>query len=104
VVVRQLKPGGQFDQRQMVRRVPVDLVGRGEDEGRLRLDAAGGLEQVERAVRVHTEVGLRVGRGPVVRGLRGGVDHRRELAAVALEQPHDAIGVADVQLHVVELG
>ena len=36
------------------------------------------LEQVQRAVRIDREVGLRVGGRPVVRRLGGGVDHELE--------------------------
>ena len=75
----QLQPLLQLFQRQPVRRVAVDLVGRAEDEGRLGAVGAGRLEQVEGAVGVDAEVGLRIARGPVVRGLGGGVDDQLDL-------------------------
>ena len=50
---------------------------------------AGGLEQVEGAVGVDAEVGLRVARGPVVGGLGGGVDDQLDLAGVLAEDPLD---------------
>ena len=64
VVLGQLEPRLQLLQRQAVRRVAVDLVGRGEDEGRLGAVLAGRLEQVEGAVGVDPEVGLRVAAPP----------------------------------------
>ena len=61
------------------------------------------LEQVERAVGVDAEVRLRVGRGPVVRRLRGGVDDELDLAARArAKTPLDAVGVADVDVERAE--
>ena len=98
VVLRQLQPRLELHQRQPVGRVAVDLVGRGEDEGRVGAVLARRLEQVERAVGVDAEVGLRVARGPVVRGLRGGVDDQLDLAGVLGEDARDAVGVADVEL------
>ena len=71
---RELEPGLQLLERQPVGRVAVDLVGGAEDERRVGAVRARRLEQVEGAVGVDAEVGLRVARGPVVRGLGGGVD------------------------------
>ena len=62
-----------------------------------------GLEQVERPVRVHAEVRLRIARRPVVRRLRGGVDDELEILSVLREDPVDALGVADVELDPAEL-
>ncbi len=98
VVLGQLQPRLQLFQRQPVGRVAVDLVGRGEDEGRLGAVLAGRLEQVERAVGVDAEVGLRVAGGPVVRGLGGGVDDQLDLLAGLGEDAIDALGVADVEV------
>ena len=50
----------QFDQRQAIGRVAIYLVGGGENEDRLGTGLAGGLQQVERADRVDTEIGVRV--------------------------------------------
>ena len=47
------------------------------------------LEQVERAVGVDREVGLRLARRPVVGGLRGGVDDQLDPAGVLAEDPLD---------------
>ena len=65
---------------------------------------AGGLEQVEGAVGVDTEVGLRVAGGPVVGGLGGGVDDQLDLAGVLAEDPVDGVAVADVGVLPAELG
>ena len=76
VVLGKLEPRLELLERQEVRPVAVDLVRRREDERRVGLVPARRLEQVERAVRVDGEVGQRLRRRPVVRGLRGGVDRR----------------------------
>jgi hypothetical protein len=103
VIARELEPLLVLLQRQAVRRVAVDLVGRAENKwGRDRV-LPRGLQQVERAVGVDAEVGLRLLGGPVVRGLRGGVDDQLDLAGVPGEDPLDALGVADVDLLVDEL-
>ena len=54
----------QLDQRQRVRRVAVDLVGRREDERRVGRVQARRLEQVERAAGVDVEVGERLASRP----------------------------------------
>ena len=65
-------PGGELEplvvllERQVVGEVAVDLVRRAERERDLGAVVADGLEQVERAERVDAEVGVRVGRRPVV--------------------------------------
>ncbi len=64
--------------------------------------AAGGLEQVERAVGVDPEVGLRIGGRPVVRGLGRGVDDELELRAGLGEGAVDGVGVPDVDLQRAE--
>ncbi len=45
-----------FDQRQTVGRVAIDLVCRGENEGRFGTILAGGFEQIKRAVGVDAEI------------------------------------------------
>ncbi len=64
-------------ERDRVRPVAVDLVRAQVDERPLGTVAAGGLEEVQRADGVGVEVVERDVGGPVVRGLRGGVDDRR---------------------------
>ena len=102
MVLGQLEPGLMLDEWQRVGPVAVDLVRRGEDEGRVGGVGARGLQQVEGAGRVDGEVGVRLARRPVVRRLRGGVDDDRQVARVAGEEFHDAVGVADVELGVPE--
>jgi hypothetical protein len=98
VVGRQLPARVGLDERQPVRVVAVDLVRRREDEDGVRRVLAGGLEQDHRPVRVDREVRHRLPRGPVVRRLRGGVDHQVE--AEPLEQVTHGLRVADVGLDV----
>ena len=74
VIPGQLEPGVELLQRQPVGCVAVDLVGGAEHEGGVGAEATRCLQQVERAVGVHAEVRLRLAGGPVVGGLRGGVD------------------------------
>ena len=64
---------------------------------------AGRLEQVESAVGIDPEVGLRIARGPVVRWLGGGVDDQVDLLAVLGEDAIDPVGVADVDIFGTEL-
>ena len=104
VVLRQLQPGRQVLQRQPVGRVAVDLVGRAEDERRVRAMRPGRLEQVQGAVRVDAEVGLRLARRPVVRRLRGGVHDDLDRGCVLGEQALHALGIPDVELVRAELG
>ena len=103
VVARELEALLVLLERQAVRRVAVDLVGRAEDERGVDRVLARRLEQVERAVGVDAEVGLRLLGGPVVRGLGGGVHDQLDLAGVLGEDALDAVGVADVDLLVHEL-
>jgi hypothetical protein len=104
VVFGQLEPGLELLQRQPVGGVAVDLVGRAEDEGRARAVRPGGLEQVQGAVGVDPEVGLRLPRRPVVRRLRGSVDDQPDAVAQLGEKPLHALGVADVEVHGAKLG
>ena len=90
-------------ERQVVRRVSVDLVGRAEDERGLGGVLAGRLEQVERAERVDAEVGLGVACRPVVRGLGSGVDHGLDLPRQIRKGTIDAVGVADVDVEGAEI-
>ena len=87
-----------LDQRQPVRRVAVDLVGRGEDEDGVRAVLATGLEQIEGADGVDAEVRERLASGPIVRRLRGGVDDGRDVGAVVRQHPTHGRGVPDVEV------
>ena len=56
----------QFDERQAVRRVPVNLVRGSENEDRFGAELAGGFEQVERGGGVDAEIRVRITGRPVV--------------------------------------
>jgi hypothetical protein len=58
------------------------------------------FQEDDRARRVDGEVGQRLARGPVVRGLRGRVHDHRDVAAVVREELTDTGLVADVQIGV----
>ena len=96
VILGQLQAALELDQRQRVGRVAVDLVRRAEHERRAVGVASRRLQQVERAERVDLEVGVRVGRGPVVRRLRGRVDHELDPSGVLGEHALHGVAVADV--------
>jgi hypothetical protein len=66
VVLRQFEPLLELDERQGVRPIAVDLVGRTENERGVRLVVPRRLEEVKRSVRVYSEVGLRIARCPVM--------------------------------------
>ena len=72
----------QFAQWQSVRRVAIDLVRRRENEWRLRANCAGGFKQVQGAIRVNREIGLRIARGPIVGRLRRRVDDSGDVASM----------------------
>jgi hypothetical protein len=54
------------------------------------------LQQVQRAGGVDAEIRERLARRPVVRGLRGGVDHQRDRAAVVAEDLGQLAEIAHV--------
>ena len=103
VLLGQLESSRQLSQRQEVRAVAVDLVGRREDEGRVGLVTSRGFEQVQRSVRVDGEVRERLRRRPVVRRLCGGVDDELERRRVLPKDPVDGVGVANVEVERAEL-
>jgi hypothetical protein len=103
VVLGKLQAGLLVLQREKVGCVAVDLVRRHEDEGRLRLHLTSGLQQVERAGRVHAEVGVGLARRPVVGRLRGGVNDQLEIGGVLPEDPHHRVAVPDVGVDPPEL-
>ena len=59
---------------------------------------------VQRADGVDAEIGVRVARGPVVRRLRGGVDHEVDIGAVLRETALDGGSVADIDIVVACTG
>src|SRR5438093_10130697 len=56
----------EFAQRQTVRRVAIDFVRRRENERRLGRKLSRRFEQIQRAVRVHSKISLRIAGSPVV--------------------------------------
>jgi hypothetical protein len=66
------------------------------DERRLDAVLTCELQHVERATRVHVEVRERVPHSPVVRRLRRGVDHDRDVTGVPLEDLPQRVPVPDV--------
>ena len=98
VVLAQFPARLQLDQRQLVRQVAVDLVGRAEHERGVGAVAPARLEQVERAGRVDGEVDLRVARRPVVGRLRRAVGDQLDRLALGREQRVDRVAVANVDL------
>ena len=90
----------ELDERDAIRRVPVHLVRRQKDERRLGGVPARGLEQVERADRVHVEVVEGPAGGEVVRRLGGGVDD--EVGLVSSDERVHAVAVPQVEVVVRE--
>ena len=86
----------QLHERQPVRRVTIDLVGARENEDRLGAVQPSGFQHVQRAGGVDPEIGVRLARRPVVRGLRGGVDDDFDLAAIARKHVLHRVKIADV--------
>ncbi len=60
VILGDLPTGFGFDQRKAVRGVAVDLVGAGEDEHCIGAMIAGGLQNIESAIGVDGEIGVRI--------------------------------------------
>ena len=76
----------QLAQRQPIRRVAIDFVRRGENEGRFRAKIPRRFEQIQGAVGIDGEIGLRIARRPIMRRLRGRVHDGGDVAAMLLEQ------------------
>ena len=71
-----------------------------------KTNVASGLcrfQQVQRSGRVHAEVDVRIGGGPVVRRLSRGVDDEFQPLRVLREDPVDRVRVADVRLEPAEV-
>ncbi len=66
----------QLAQRQTVRGVAINFVRRCKNKRRFRAEISRRLEQIQRAVGVDGEIGLRIARRPIVRRLRRGVNDR----------------------------
>src|SRR2546430_10437555 len=78
-------PLWQLAQWEMVWSVAVDLVRRDKDKRRFWTKISCSLQQIECAVGVDGEVGLWIPARPVMRGLRGRVDHGRDTTSMLLE-------------------
>src|SRR5438094_10315213 len=72
----------QFAQRQTIRRVAIDFVGGSKNEWRFGRKLSSGFEQIQRAVGVYGEIGLRLASGPVVWRARGGMQERLDPAGI----------------------
>ena len=94
----------ELPQRERVRQVAVDLVGRREDEHRLGGVDPRGFEQVHRAHRVDVEVGERLLGRPVMGGLGRGVDHELDRGPEITEDRLDPVAVPDVHRVVAVAG
>ena len=90
----------EFDERQEIGRVAVHFVGGHVNEYRLWTVAPRSFKQHRGSVRVHGEIGRRIGCRPVVRGLRCRVNNEIYLIAASAKDPDDLIGVAYVNLAV----
>ena len=64
----------EFDERQRIGPVTVDLVRAGKTERRFRAEIARGHQHIHGAQRIHVEIVVGDGRGFVMRRLRGGVN------------------------------
>ena len=98
--LRELPAGFQFNRRQAVGRIAINLVGAAKDEYRLRAVVARRLEQAESGAGVYPKIGDRLARRPIMRGLRGGMDDELDRRAVSREQLCDGVGIADIGFHV----
>src|SRR5262249_408214 len=74
----------------------IHFVGGHEYEHSRGTQLAGGLEENKCPISVDAEVGVRVARRPVVRRLRGGVDHESNIAAIFPEYSFDFGAVANI--------
>src|SRR6516162_9639463 len=90
-----------FDQRQQVGCVAIDFVCTGKYKSRIWAMPASGFKQVERAVGVDTEIGLRVARCPVMGGLGSGMNNRTNRASFPAEYRFQQVRVANVAVNVL---
>ena len=95
-----LPAGLQFAQRQRIWQIAIDLVCGRENERRLRRVAAGHLQENMGAIGIDGEVGKGILGGPVVGGLRRGMDHQADVGSVFSIQSFHCVDVADIGVHV----
>jgi hypothetical protein len=88
----------EFDQRQVIGPVAVDLVRAGKAEGRFPAEIARRYQQVHGAQSVHVEIVVGNGRRFVVGRLRGGVNDK--LRPFAFEYLPDRLAVPDIDWQV----
>src|SRR5215471_20071294 len=93
-----LPPFLQFVQRQTIRRIAVDLVGGSKNERRFWRKLSRCLEQIQRAVGVYGEIGLRIACSPVVRRLRRGMHDYFDGPAVLFEQLHYCGSIPNINM------
>ena len=83
-----------LDHRHVVRAVPINLVGAGEAEGRLRAGFSRCHQNVHRAYGVDVKIHVGNGRGFVMRGLSGGVND--EIWTLDLEEIPHLLAIANI--------
>ncbi len=88
----------KFLERETIRSVAVDLVRRGENEGRFRAIVSRRFEEIEGPIGVDREIHLRIARRPVVRRLGRSVNDRGQFAPVGFEDFVYRTGIANVDL------
>ena len=93
---RKLPTPLHFNERQKVRRVAIDFIGRREDEHGLGRMLARGFEKDERPVRIDGEIGDRFPGCPIVARLGRAMDHKCDLSAIPPEKIIDGGLVSDV--------
>jgi hypothetical protein len=98
VLFRQVQPLLEFNQREVVGQLAAHLVGRAKVESRRRRVYARRFEQVQRAQRADREVGVGLGRCPVVRRPRSRVDDELKRGPYVGDYSLDALLVADVDV------
>ena len=94
----------QFDQRQPVRRVAINLVSRCENKNSFGTKFPRGLQQVQGTNRIYAEIRVRIARRPVMRWLRGGVNDKSDLLAEPFKQTFNRGAVADVKVVMLVVG
>src|SRR6266446_3102361 len=70
-----------FDQRKIIRRIPIDLIGRCENKNGFRTITSGCFQQHQGPISVNREIGERLFGGPIVAWLRSRVDDERDILA-----------------------
>ena len=98
VIVGKLISGLELRQWQSIGGIPIDFVGRCEDERRIRAMGPGRFKHGKRSVGVDREVGGWLAGGPIVRRLGCRMDDQGDLAPSACEDPLDSARIANVHI------